>query len=68
MQLFKGREADLVVAEIKRRVYILQEHVTDDPEFCGPFLKLYDEKPKEDAYRDRLVRQFPQRSRSSQQI
>ena len=68
MQLFKRREANLAVSEIECRVHILQEHVTDDPEFCGPFLRLYDEKPKEDAHRYCLARQFPQRSRSSRQI
>jgi len=37
MQLVrKRREANTVVAEIERRVYILQEHVANHPESCHP--------------------------------
>ena len=32
----KRREADTVVAEVERRVYILQEHGANDPESCNP--------------------------------
>jgi len=36
MLLRKRREANTVVAEVERGVYILQEHVADDPESCHP--------------------------------
>ena len=36
VMLRKGREANPVVAEIKRRVHVLQEYVADDPESCSP--------------------------------
>ncbi len=36
MHLRKRREANTVIAEVERRVYILQEHVADDPESCHP--------------------------------
>ena len=36
MQLRKRREADAVVAEVERRVYVLQENIADDPESCHP--------------------------------
>jgi hypothetical protein len=36
MQSRKRREADTVVAEVERRVYISQEHVAKDPVSCHP--------------------------------